>query len=149
MVVGILIIGFAFLDLLPRFENLAFDRKYLPIGGLLSGFSGGLSGIQGALRSAFLIKVGLKKEAFIGTGTVAAVIVDVARLLVYGLSFYTTKFEKVSPDMSGLGLAATLPAIAGFFIGTRLMKKITLRTIQIIVGAMLIVVSAGMAGGLF
>jgi uncharacterized membrane protein YfcA len=52
LVIGVLIIGFAFLDLLPRFENLAFDRKYLPVGGLLSGFFGGLSGIQGALRSA-------------------------------------------------------------------------------------------------
>ena len=149
LVVGLLIVGFAFLDLLPRFENLAFDRKYLPIGGLLSGFFGGLSGIQGALRSAFLIKIGLEKESFIGTGTVAAVIVDVARLLVYGLSFYTTKFAPVSPDVSGLVLAATLAAFVGSFVGTRLMKKVTLRTIQIIVGVMLIVVGVGMASGLF
>ena len=149
LVIGVLIVGFAFLDLLPRFEKLAFDRKYLPVGGLLSGFFGGLSGIQGALRSAFLIKVGLEKESFIGTGTVSAVIVDVARLLVYGLSFYTATFARVAPGMGGLILAATFAAFVGSFFGTRLMKKVTLRTVQIIVGVMLIVVGAGMASGLF
>jgi uncharacterized membrane protein YfcA len=75
--------------------------------------------------------------------------VDVARLFVYGLSFYTVKFAKVAPDMGGLILAAILAAFVGSFIGTRLMKKVTLRTIQIIVGVMLIVVGAGMATGLF
>jgi len=65
LVIGVVIVGFAFLDLLPRFNKLTFDRKYLPIGGLLSGFFGGLSGLQGALRSAFLIKAGLEKESFI------------------------------------------------------------------------------------
>ncbi len=149
LVIGLLIVGFAFLDFLPRFENLAFDRKYLPLGGLLSGFFGGLSGIQGALRSAFLIKIGLEKESFIGTGTVSAVIVDISRLLVYGLSFYTTTFARVSLDMSGLLLAATLAAFVGSFFGTRLMKKVTLRTVQIIVGVMLILVGSGMASGLF
>ena len=148
LVIGVLIVGFAFLDLLPRFEKLAFDRKYLPVGGLLSGFFGGLSGIQGALRSAFLIKIGLEKEAFIGTGTVSAVIVDIARLLVYGLSFYTAKFVKLPPGMVGLVMAATLAAFVGSFIGTRLMKKVTLRTVQIIVGVMLILVGAGLASGL-
>ncbi|HXF60300.1 MAG TPA: hypothetical protein VNK95_01705, partial [Caldilineaceae bacterium] len=88
LVIGLLIVAFALLDLLPRFRTLAFDRRYLTVGGLLSGFFGGLSGNQGALRSAFLIKAGLQKEAFIGTGTVSAVVVDVARLLVYGFGFY-------------------------------------------------------------
>ncbi len=148
LVIGVIIIVFAFLDLLPRFEKLAFERKYLPIGGVLSGFFGGLSGIQGALRSAFLIKAGLKKEAFIGTSTLSAVIVDLARLIIYGLSFYTTSFAKIAPHMGGLIVAATLAAFLGSFIGTRLMKKVTLRTVQIIVGVMLIMVGAGLASGL-
>jgi uncharacterized membrane protein YfcA len=96
-----------------------------------------------------LIKAGLEKESFIGTGTVSAVIVDVARLLVYGLSFYTTKFAGVAPGMAGLISAATLAAFVGSFIGSQLLKKVTLRTVQIIVGVMLIVVGTGMATGLF
>jgi len=149
LVVGLAIIGFAFMDLLPRFTGMTFDRKYLSVGGLFSGFFGGLSGIQGALRSAFLIKAGLGKESFIGTSTVSAVIVDVARLLVYGISFYGAKFAAVAPDTGGLILAATLAAFVGSFIGSRLLKKVTLRMVQIIVGGMLIVVGIGMATGLF
>jgi len=148
LVIGILIIGFALFELLPRFSRMSFDRKYLPIGGLLSGFFGGLSGNQGALRSAFLIKTGLEKEVFIGTGTVSAVIVDFARMLVYGFSFYTAKVY----DLSGtweLVLAATLAAFLGAFIGKRLLNKITLGAIQLIVGIMLIIIGLGMVIGLF
>ncbi len=148
LIVGALIVGFACLDLLPGFSTTAFDRKYLPIGGLLSGFFGGLSGIQGALRSAFLIKVGLGKEAFIGTSTVTAVIVDISRLLIYGLGFYMMKISQVE-SMGGIILAAVIAAFVGSFVGTRLMKKVTLQSVQIIVGVMLIVVGIGMAAGLF
>lgn len=133
-VVGLLMIVFAFIELLPRFEKLEFDQKYLPLGGLISGFFGGLSGNQGALRSAFLSKAGLDKEAFIATGVVTAAIVDLTRLSVYLRHFTTVELEA----NWGLMLAATLTAFAGAFIGSRLMKKITLRTVQIIVGVMLI-----------
>lgn len=148
LVVGVLITGFAFWDLLPKLRDVAFDRKYLSVGGVISGFFGGVSGIQGALRSAFLIKAGLSKEAFIGTGTVAAVIVDVARLLVYGLSFYKMKFQQLE-SMSGIIIAAVIAAFIGSFIGARLIKKVTMQAIQIIVGATLVLVGAGMATGLF
>jgi len=148
LVIGVLIVLFALFELLPYFGSLAFERKYLPLGGLLSGFFGGLSGNQGALRSAFLLKAGLDKEAFIGTGTVSAVIVDAARLLVYGLSFYAVSFSGVR-EIGGLVFAATLAAFLGAFIGSRLVKKITLRTLQIIIGVMLILVGFGMASGLF
>ncbi|OGA55934.1 MAG: hypothetical protein A3F74_03630, partial [Betaproteobacteria bacterium RIFCSPLOWO2_12_FULL_62_58] len=69
-VIGALIVLFAALELWPWFARLAFSARFLFVGGLLSGFFGGLSGNQGALRSAFLIKAGLAKEAFVGTGTV-------------------------------------------------------------------------------
>jgi len=148
LVIGILIVLFAFLDLLPKFQKISFDRRYLPIGGALSGFFGGLSGNQGALRSAFLIKLGLDKDAFIGTGTVSAVIVDFVRLLVYGISFYTLKLTTISKDLYGLIAAAIIAAFAGSFIGVRLVKKVTLRAIQIIVGIMLVMVGVGIASGL-
>jgi uncharacterized membrane protein YfcA len=148
LVIALLIIVFACFELVPRLINLAFDRKYLFFGGALSGFFGGLSGNQGALRSAFLIKAGLNKEAFVGTGTVSAVIVDVARLFVYGVTFHMTNIAMVG-NIWGLVAAATVAAFVGSFLGTKLIKKITLRVIQIIVGIMLILVGTGMAMGLF
>jgi len=82
-VIGTLIMVFALLEMWPRFQELAFPPRWLPLGGALSGFFGGLSGNQGALRSAFLLKIGLSKEAFVATGVVSAVIVDAARLVIY------------------------------------------------------------------
>jgi uncharacterized protein len=148
LAIGVLIITFALLDLLPRYSQLGFDRRYLSLGGLLSGFFGGLSGNQGALRSAFLIKAGLAKEAFVGTGVVAAVLVDGVRLLVYGAGFYTAQFVDLDAATGGLVLAATLAAFAGSFLGTRLLKKVTLRTVQAIVGVVLVGIGVGMFAGL-
>lgn len=147
LVVGPLVVGFALFELLPRLRRLSFDRRYLPLGGLLSGFFGGLSGNQGALRSAFLIKAGLDKEAFIGTGTVAAVIVDMARIMVYGFGFYAARFAELEGAWT-LVWAATLAAFLGAFIGKRLIKSVTYGAIQIIVGIMLILIGTGMAVGL-
>jgi hypothetical protein len=77
-------------------------EKYLPLGWLLSGFVGGLSGHQGALRSAFLIKADLREEIFIRTGTVSAVIADIIRLGVHGADFYTARFVSINPLFSGM-----------------------------------------------
>ena len=148
LVIGLLIIIFALFDLLPGMQKLSFERKYLPLGGILSGFFGGLSGNQGVLRSAFLIKSGLDKDTFIGTGTVSAVIVDIARLLVYGISFYTLKFATIPGDTYGLIVAAIIAAFVGSFFGAKLVKKVTLRSIQVIVGMMLFLVGIGMVSGL-
>jgi len=83
LVVGVVLVVFAAVDVLPRLRNLEFDPRYLPLGGAVSGFFGGLSGMQGALRSAFLIRAGLSKESFIGTGVVVACFVDASRLALY------------------------------------------------------------------
>jgi hypothetical protein len=144
LVIGVLLICFALIELLPRFEKIEFDKKYLPLGGLISGFFGGLSGHQGALRSAFLSKAGLEKEAFIATGVVTAVLIDLTRL-----SVYYGHISKVGLSNNWqLVLAATLTAFIGAFIGSRLLKKITLKTVQIIVGIMLMLIGIFLAVGL-
>ena len=142
LVIATLIMAFALVELNPNFENLAFDTKFIPVGGALSGFFGGLSGHQGALRTAFLIRTGLQKEVFIGTMVVSAVLVDISRLTVYGTTFFSRDFE-VLKNQGGVELviAGSLAAFVGAFIGSRLLKKITMRTIQIIVGIMLFFLS--------
>ena len=68
LAIGGLLIVFAALELSARFRALAFAPRWIPLGGALSGFFGGLAGMQGALRAAFLVRAGLGKEAFIATG---------------------------------------------------------------------------------
>lgn len=148
LVIGILIIGFALFDLVPKLQKLAFDRKYLPLGGILSGFFGGLSGNQGAMRSAFLIKSGLDTKAFVGTNAVCGFTVDIVRLIVYSATFYTANFAQINGDIWRLVLLAIVFAFIGSFVGSRLVKKVTLRTVQYVVGIMLAVVGVGLATGL-
>jgi len=143
-IISVLLIIFACIDLIPYFSKLQFGKDKLPIGGVLSGFFGGLSGNQGALRSAFLIKAGLSKEAFIATAVVVSTMVDFTRL-----SVYATRFSKsgLIENMS-LVLWATLAGIAGAYIGNKLLKKITLRFLQVTVACMLIVLSLALGTGI-
>ncbi|MBM4273416.1 MAG: sulfite exporter TauE/SafE family protein [Deltaproteobacteria bacterium] len=144
LVVAVLMVVFALMEVWPRLANFSLDPKYLPLGGVLSGFFGGLSGHQGALRSAFLLRCGLSKESFIGTGVVVACLVDFSRLLVYRASFLSG-----SVAGEGLLLAATvLAAFSGAFLGNRLLKKVTMRFIQILVAIMLLGIAGGLGMGL-
>ncbi len=143
-IISILLIIFASMDLIPYFSKLQFSKDKLPIGGALSGFFGGLSGNQGALRSAFLIKAGLSKEAFIGTAVVVSTFVDFTRL-----SIYATRFTKTGLiDNLTLVICATLAGIAGAYLGNKLLKKVTLRFLQVTIAIMLIIISIALGAGL-
>jgi hypothetical protein len=64
LLVGLLIVFFAVQELRGG-KKQAIPAAWLPLGGVVSGFFGGLSGNQGAFRSAFLLGAGLGKDAFI------------------------------------------------------------------------------------
>lgn len=147
-VIGALIIGFGWLEASRRIERVAFPARYLVLGGLLSGFFGGLSGNQGAFRSAFLVKAGLDKQAFVGTGVVSAVIVDTVRLLVYGLSFFTQRVLELPGQIIGVTAAAIGFAFLGAYVGTRVLEQVTLRAVRVAVATMLMLVGAGLLTGL-
>jgi uncharacterized protein len=143
LLVAVLLIIFAGIELIPYFRKLQFGPEKLPIGGALSGFFGGLTGNQGALRSAFLIKTGLSKEAFIGTAVAVSTLVDFTRLGVYSTRFFQTGLQENIPLVS----IVTLSAIAGAYVGNKLLKKVTLQFLQVTVAILLIVVSIALGAG--
>jgi len=149
LVVAVLIMIFALFELIPGLGKFSFEPQFIPLGGMASGFFGGLSGHQGALRTAFLLRAKLPKEVFIGTMVVSAVIVDISRLAVYGATFFSRDFE-ILKSQGGLQLvlAGCLAAFLGAFIGSRLLKKITMQAIQSIVGIMLFLLAIAMGVGL-
>lgn len=142
--VSVLLIFFALMEVIPALKRIQFARNQLFVGGLLSGFFGGLSGNQGALRSAFLIRAGLTKEAFIATGVVIACIIDFSRLGVY-----FTRFSELGlRENFKLVIAATLSAFVGAFAGSKLLKKVTMESVRMIVTVMLIILSFALGLGL-
>lgn len=144
LIISILLIVFAIIELLPFLKKLKFKKKHLPIGGFLSGFFGGLSGHQGALRSAFLINAGLSKEVFIGSAVVISAFVDFTRLSIYATRFLNSELGDNIP----LILCATISAVIGAYYGNKLLKKVTLEFIQKLVAILLIAISIALGVGL-
>ena len=144
LIIALLLIIFSILEISPSFQKVQFGKDKLVWGGILRGFFGGLSGIQGAIRSAFLIKSGLSKEAYIATGVVIACLVDFTRLSVYASRFSTANLHE---NMTLL-ISATLAAIAGAYFGKKLLKKVTLHSIQLVVAVMLILISIALGAGI-
>jgi len=145
-VIGSLIVLFALLELSLRFQGLALPPQWLPLGGALSGFFGGLSGNQGALRSAFLLKAGLSKDAFVATGVVSAILVDATRLIVYGtglLSGHLTKSQElITPIVVG-----TICAFTGAFVGKQFLQRVTLRVVRATVATAMLLIGLGLLAG--
>jgi uncharacterized membrane protein YfcA len=142
LVIGVLLAVFAVVEIVPAFRDFTFSRRHFTVGGLLSGFFGGLSGMQGALRSAFLVRAGLTKEQFIGTGAAIACLIDISRLGVYLPAIRSVPLD------GGLLTAAALSAIAGALLGSRMLGKVTLAAVQRWVAGLLVIVAAGLMSGL-
>jgi len=149
LVVGTLIVAFGALEFSARLDRAIIPRRWLLAGGVLSGFFGGLSGHQGALRSAFLVRAGMTKEQLVGTRAVCAVIVDLSRLLVYGLTFIGAHAATLADgNGAGLILTASLAAFVGSYFGARLVKSVTLVFIRRVVGVALLALGAAIASGI-
>jgi uncharacterized membrane protein YfcA len=116
---------------------------------MLSGFFGGFSGHQGALRSAFLVKVGVSTEAFVGTNAFIGFMVDMARIATYAAVIFTAKASSlVGADQWPLILTGILAAFAGVMLGKRFLHKVTMKTVQTLVGVLLLGIALALGAGL-
>jgi hypothetical protein len=143
LAIGVMLAGFAAVEVLPWFRGLSFPPRFMPLGGLLSGFCGGLSGMQGALRAAFLTRAGLTTEAFVATSAVIACLVDVSRLGVYAGQVVSVRNELNWPLLA----TAVTAAVAGAVVGRRFLAGMTTETVQRLVAALLVLVAAGLVSG--
>jgi uncharacterized membrane protein YfcA len=144
VVIGLVMIFFAIIELSNRFSKWQVSQNYLPVGGIISGFFGGLSGHQGAFRAAFLAKAGLTKEQFVGTSNAIAILIDVTRLSTYFTGFYLLTNELKNPVI----YVAIIAAFLGTIIGQQLMKKVTLTFIQRTVAILLITMGTLLIAGI-
>jgi uncharacterized membrane protein YfcA len=144
LVLGCIILFFALWEVIPYFEKLSFNENKLMLGGFVSGFFGGLSGHQGALRTAFLMRLKLDKEIFVATGIGIACLVDVARMSVYAVDF---RSEIISQNYKLLGLAV-FSAWTGALIGNKLVKKTTFIFIKWFITVFMCLIAIGVIMGI-
>jgi len=79
---GVLFMFFAILEFFNwRFSKMS--KLQLNFGGFLSGFFGGFSGHQGALRALFLSQLKLDKLLFVATTAIISLLVDLTRIGFY------------------------------------------------------------------
>jgi uncharacterized membrane protein YfcA len=139
IIIAIIILSFAVIEISPMLDEIALPTRWLPV----SGFFGGISGHQGALRSAFLMRSGLSKDAFMGTRVVCACLVDVSRISVYAASI-SAGWSELRLDLLAL---ATLAAFGGAWQGNKLVKKTELPLLNRIISLALIAFAVAFALG--
>ena len=83
IIIGIFLIILPILSLSERWSGYTIPESNDRIGGFGSGFLGGLSGHQGALRAMFLTRRIPDKMAYAATASILALCVDLSRIPVY------------------------------------------------------------------
>lgn len=139
IVIGIILILFALLEFQPWFQRITFPEKFISLGGIATGFMGGISGQQGALRSMFLLKSGFSSQQYIATGVFIAVLIDIARLPTYVLGIHNAVANIGKHEISLVAFGAVC-AFAGAWLGAKYMKKTTIDAIRYIVAGLMCVI---------
>jgi uncharacterized membrane protein YfcA len=118
LIVGIALVILPLLSITEGWTNFRLPEAEDRIGGFGSGFFGGLTGHQGALRAMFLQKRLPDKSEYAATAAVLALVVDVTRVPVYvALEGWQIL------DAGWLILGLILAAVLGVQLGKRWLKK--------------------------
>jgi uncharacterized membrane protein YfcA len=137
--------------ILMFFALLEFFKWKLPFqgpwamrfGGVLSGFFGGFSGHQGALRALFLSKLKIEPLVFVATTAIISLLVDLTRVSVY---FSGSWFWNYYP--TSIMFISVPSALAGTLVGRKYIQKINHAKMSTIVGVALFAMGLAMLLGL-
>ena len=136
IIIGTFLIVLPILSLSERWTGYKIPEANDQIGGLGSGFLGGLSGHQGALRAMFLTRRIPDKMAYAATASILALCVDLSRIPVY-LIF---RPEELLAHAQ-ITLVLVVSAITGVRVGKRWLKSLKSSWIQN--GVMIGIIASG------
>tara|TARA_B100001093_G_scaffold76087_1_gene66906 strand:- start:6290 stop:7039 length:750 start_codon:yes stop_codon:yes gene_type:complete len=118
LMVGVALIVLPLLSVTQRWTNIRLPEAEDRLGGFGSGFFGGLTGHQGALRAMFLQKRLPDKSQYAATAAILALVVDVTRVPVY---VALEGWQILEAGWLILGLVFS--AILGVQLGKRWLKR--------------------------
>ena len=136
MIVGLALIILPILSATEKWTNIRLPDSEDRIGGFGSGFFGGLTGHQGALRAMFLQRRLPDKVAYAATASVLALAVDLTRIPIY-LVFEGTAIL----DEYILIPSLVISAILGVYLGKLWLTKWKQSNIRI--GILIAIVASG------
>ncbi len=118
LILGIFLISISVLFLIKPKLTFPTNKRYLFLGGGISGFIVGLIGTGGALRAAFLTGLKIDKEKYIATAAVIALGTDATRIPTYlNNGFLIEQYYYFIPVLFAI-------AFVGSFIGRKLVNRI-------------------------
>jgi len=147
VLIGIALIIFAALELTSWFQRVKAPPSMIPIGGAITGFFGGLTRQQGALRSVFLLRTALDGPRFVATGVLVSILIDLARVPTYFASFAIGSLDLTKREI-GLVALGTIAAFAGAWLGSRYLAKARIEVVRVIVAAMLFAIGSALVLGI-
>jgi len=132
IVFGLLLLLAAASEFFGLAQRVRLSRGGALAAGGLSGLFGGLVGNQGGIRSAAMLALPLRRDAFVATATATALLVDGARMPVYFLSA-GSRLVGAWPVIA----VATAGVIGGTFLGRSLLSRIPERPFRMLVASLL------------
>lgn len=136
LVIGCFLIILPLLTLSENWTGYKIPEANDRIGGFGSGFMGGLSGHQGALRAMFLSRRLKDKMSYAATASVLALCVDLTRIPIYLIY----RPEEIA-EYTSMIIVLTLSALVGVKVGKKWLQKLKSKTIHN--GVMIGIVASG------
>ena len=127
-----LLASVAWRHLRPRPSGVLGPRTFTIIGAVFA-FASALVGSIGPIMAPFFLAAGLVKSAYIGTEAAASVVMQLAKLVAYGIAAILTPF------MGALGLLMVPSMLAGTWIGKRIVDRMSERLFISIIEVVLVV----------
>ena len=129
-ILGGLLILMVVYSRLPIWQNFHMPLKgFIPVGSA-TGFISGLFGIPGPFATVFYLSYGLGTSAYVGTSSVGYGLIQLPKLLVFGIDgLFTVQSASIG---LGLGVISVLGAYVGKMILGRIPERIFTTLITII-----------------
>jgi uncharacterized membrane protein YfcA len=139
IVFGLLLLLAAASELCGLARRVHLSRNGALAAGALSGLFGGLVGNQGGIRSAAMLALPLRRDAFVATATAIALIVDGARMPVY----FASAGSRLIVEWPLIALS-TAGVVAGTLSGRRVLQRIPDRLFRTVVASLLVLLGTWM-----
>jgi uncharacterized membrane protein YfcA len=114
-------------------------KSFIAVGGV-SGFLTGLIGSAGVINTAFLLRAGFNKEAISVNQAGIALAYSLIKFPVYW------KYEIITPSILLAGVIATTGSASGTFLGSYLLRKLSVRRFTFLLRILILVIGFNFLG---
>ncbi len=134
IILGIVLVSVGVAGVLGRSDGIRLNKFAAWAAGALAGGFGGLVGSQGPMRSAAMLALEIRKEAFVATATAIGLAVDGVRLPVY---FWAHGEQMLAawPAIATATVAVLIGTLAGEGVLRRIPERLFRRLVSGIIGS--------------